>query len=39
MFHVLNWSISLKVVKLIPEWVLYATCGCEMAVEKSIGKT
>ena len=32
MFHVLNWSISLKVVKLNPIMGLYATSGCEMAL-------
>ena len=32
MFHVLNRSISLKVVNLTPEWVLYATSGREMAL-------
>ena len=32
MFHVKNWSISLKVVKLTPEWVLFSTSGREMAL-------
>ena len=33
MFHVKNWSISLKVViYLIPEWLLYSTSGREMAL-------
>ena len=38
MFNVLNWSISLKVVNLTPEWILYATSGREMAVKKTYPK-
>ena len=33
MFHVKNWSISLKVViNLTPEWLLYSTSGREIAL-------
>ena len=39
MFHVYNWSISLKVLKLNPRMVLHATSGREMALYKPIVKT